>query len=85
MFLEPISHTILNGLVRSLVTLICDTGNGFVVWGEPFHLTPSTQIRMDRLIDRLVFPSTYGRPAVKIRCGCESPALCFEMRCTCMY
>lgn len=69
-FVEPMSHTILNGLTRSFLGLICDTTNGLRVNGELFHLKPATQARMDRLIKRLRFPSAYNRPACQLRGGC---------------
>lgn len=69
-FLEPVSHTILNGLLRAFLSLICDTTNGIQVGGMPFHLDNKTQERMDRFINRLQFPSAFGRPACLLKGGC---------------
>lgn len=69
-FLEPMSHMILNGLVRPFLSLICDTTNGLTVNGKQFHVPTSTQDRMDMLIRRLQFPSSFNRPACLLRGGC---------------
>lgn len=72
MFLEPMSHTILNGLLRAFLTLICNTSNGIVVNGEEFHLTTEVQNRMDGIIKRLQFPSAFNRPAVLLNSTCAT-------------
>lgn len=61
-FVEPMSHTILNGLFRSFMTLICDTRNGLVVDKKPFYLSTDTQKAMDTVIGQMRFPSAYNRP-----------------------
>lgn len=71
MFVEPMSHTILNGLTRGFLNLVCDTGNGLVVNGTSFHLPPATQNRMDGVISRLKFPGAFNRPPGLLRQGCD--------------
>lgn len=70
LFLEPMSHTILNGLTRGFLNLVCDTTNGLIVNGKPFHLSPATQNRMDGVISRLRLPSAFNRPPSLLRQGC---------------
>lgn len=75
-FLDPVAHTILNGLLRGFLSLICDTANGIWVTfnnkREPFHINGPTQDRMDLFISRLRFPSAFRRPACQLNRGCAS-------------
>lgn len=61
-FLEPMSHTILYGVVKPWLDLVCDTNNGITVDGRPFHIASSIQKEMDAVISSLKPHSSYGRP-----------------------
>lgn len=68
MFMEPISHTILNGIVRGFIDFICTTGKGFIVNGRPFYLPRSIKHRIDDYIKRIQLPSAYNRPSPTLWC-----------------
>lgn len=59
-FVEPMSHTILYGLVKAWLELICKSNNGVEVDGVPFHLHNSPGKKKDqpkdseKLIERIV-------------------------------
>ena len=61
-FVEPLSHTILNGIARGFLTFICDTGNGLLVEGMPFCLSAALQARMDRVITHIQKHTSFTRP-----------------------
>lgn len=65
-FVEPMSHTILYGLVKAFLDLICDPGNGVVVDGVKWHLSTTKDglmSRMNHLIRRVRLTSAYNRGA----------------------
>ena len=70
-FVEPLSHTILNGIARGFVSLVCDTGNGLLVDGAPFCLPAALQARMDRVIGRMEKHSSFTRP-FRLLTGCDT-------------
>jgi hypothetical protein len=63
-FVEPLSHTILNGLIRPFLLLIfdSDTNKGLVVNGEPFFVPSKVQQRVDSIISQLKRHGSFGRP-----------------------
>ena len=70
------SHTILNGLLRGFLNLICSTANPFVLAGREFCLPSAVQTVMDWIIERLQFPTSFNRPAVRVNSGCALPLWC---------
>lgn len=59
-FVEPMSHTILYGLVKAWLELVCKSTNGVVVQGVPFHLHLTSPRKdgvsqgSEKLIERIV-------------------------------
>lgn len=81
-FVEPMSHTILNGIGKDFLELIFDTTNGIVVDGRPFHVPLDVQHDMDIVIDSLDLPSAFNRPPCQIR-GCALSCACKVMSVLC--
>lgn len=66
MFVEPMSHTILYGLVKAWLDLVCDSGNGITVNNTRWHLTTTQDghmYRMNNTIRAIRLTSAYNRPA----------------------
>ena len=73
------SHTILYGVVKAFLELICDSGNGIFVDGVAWHLSTAQDGLMDRMnaiIKRVHLTSAYNR-GVRLLSGpsrqCASP------------
>lgn len=65
-FVEPMSHTILYGLVKAWLDLVCDSGNGIEVGGIKWHLTTThdgVMSKMNKTIREIRLTSAYNRPA----------------------
>lgn len=63
-FVEPLAHTVLNGLIRTFLVLILHsaTNQGLVVDGASFFIALSTQRKMDAIITQLKRHGSFGRP-----------------------
>jgi len=73
------SHTILYGVVKAFLELICDSGNGIFVDGVAWHLSTAQDglmARMNAIIKRIHLTSAYNR-GVRLLTGpsdkCASP------------
>jgi len=58
------SHTILYGIVKAFIDLICDSGNGVFVNGRPWHLSTEKDglmARMNNILKRIHLTSAYNR------------------------
>lgn len=64
-FLEPMSHTILNGLWRGFLDLIC-SANGITVTGAEFRLSKGLMRRIDVIIGAVHLNSAFNRSAKKL-------------------
>lgn len=63
------SHTILHGLWRSFIALICSP-NGIMVNGKEFRLSKDVMRRIDKIIDAIHLTSAFNRSATKL-CECD--------------
>ena len=70
-FREPISHTLLHGLCRGFLELICHTTNGIYTLHKGkltgFWLPVDIQKRLDEIIDAIHLTSAFNRSAKKFR------------------
>lgn len=64
-FLEPMSHTILHGLWRGFLGLIC-SANGIRVDGREFRLPKSMMRRVDNIVGAIHLTSAFNRSAKKL-------------------
>ena len=62
-FVEPVSHTILYGLVKAWLDLICDTKNEIFINGVRFVLSGKLLEQFNDVISGVKLSSAYNRPA----------------------
>lgn len=74
--MEPVSHTILYGLVKAWLELICDTSNGIVIDGIPFVLTGPVLDKFNAVINGIVMCSAYNRPPLSLESKAQGCVLC---------
>jgi hypothetical protein len=60
-FIEPLTHTILNGVGRPFLALILDQDNPILVDGRPFCIPIKVQREMDAAIKSLQRHGAFGR------------------------
>jgi len=66
-FVEPVSHTILYGIVKAWLDLIRDPGNGIFINGVRFLLSGSLLDKFNDVIEAIQLTSAYNRPALAMK------------------
>ena len=90
------SHTILYGLVKAWLDLVCNSANGLVVDGVPFHLHRTLPKkkgepkeheklihRINRIMRRIQLTSAYNRGVRLLPVGDDGYALNATQSCAC--